>query len=176
MKVAIEERFWAKVDKTGGPHACWPWVAYRNPKGYGRFMLRGRSELSHRVAYILTFGAIPEKLHCLHDCDNPPCCNPAHLRPGTNLDNVEDKIAKGRQAAGDSSGMFGKGYLIAGEKNPAAKLTLAQVNEIRQRYKTGGISQRQLAKHFGVGKTIIGSIVRGEKWKPETLILQKDMT
>lgn len=32
----------------------------------------------------------------LHTCDNPPCCNPAHLYRGTALDNARDRDTRGR--------------------------------------------------------------------------------
>lgn len=96
------------VDSSGGPLACWP---YRGEKfkGYGRIgVSRGRRRFAHRVAYELAFGPIEghipgdhenEKL-VMHTCDNPPCCNPRHLRLGTDIDNIHDCIAKGRNSRG----------------------------------------------------------------------------
>ena len=86
------ERFWSKVNKTD---VCWYWTAYRDDKGYGTFGLNGKLQKAHRVAYELTYGAIPDGAHILHSCDNPPCVNPAHLRAGTRSDNMRDKVARG---------------------------------------------------------------------------------
>ena len=62
---------------------------------YGRFWIDGRTEAAHRLAYKFTYGAITQPM-ILHSCDNPPCCNPAHLRQGTGLDNSRDMVERGR--------------------------------------------------------------------------------
>jgi HNH endonuclease len=82
-----EDRFWVKVDRSGGPEACWPWRAKIEDGGYGRVWWHGRSELSHRVAYELTLGAIPLGAHLDHKCLNRRCANPAHLEPVTQAEN-----------------------------------------------------------------------------------------
>lgn len=97
----LEERFWSKVDKSGGPAACWPWTASVDPKGYGQFAYADgtrRSGRAHRVAWILANGPISAGMSVCHSCDNPPCCNPAHLWLGTNADNVADRVRKGRSS------------------------------------------------------------------------------
>ena len=103
-----EDRFWRYV-KRNGPDACWPWIGpiakYR--RGYGQFKRdgrRGKSENAHRIAWELTHGAPPDHLFVCHRCDNPPCCNPAHLFLGTPKENSQDMIAKGRHAHGPEFG------------------------------------------------------------------------
>lgn len=88
-------RFWEKVQKTP---SCWLWTAAKNEKGYGIFGLRKETDKAHRIAWRLTIGEIPIGLFVLHKCDVPNCVNPAHLFLGTNLDNVRDMIAKGRNS------------------------------------------------------------------------------
>ena len=88
------ERFWSKVQKIDG--GCWLWIAYRDSKGYGSFGLDGKVRKAHRVAYELTYGPLPEGAHVLHSCDNPSCVNPQHLRAGTHVDNMRDRVEHGR--------------------------------------------------------------------------------
>lgn len=89
-------KFWSKVDKSGGPEACWPWTGATNELGYGVTQFDGRAALAHRKAWALTNGPIPDDKLVCHRCDSPPCCNPAHHFLGTNADNMADMAAKGR--------------------------------------------------------------------------------
>lgn len=87
------------------PNGCLEWTGLTNAKGYGRTSLNGKPDLTHRVAWILANGPIPDGLHVLHHCDNPPCGETeptegypeGHLFLGTNDDNVADMDAKGRR-------------------------------------------------------------------------------
>lgn len=88
-------RFWSKVERRG-PDDCWPWRGATDGR-YGQFSVKGRRFKASRVALSLVTGVSlnTEKLAC-HKCDNPPCCNPAHLFWGTMSDNIRDAINKGR--------------------------------------------------------------------------------
>lgn len=97
--VAAEDRFWSKVDKSGGPDACWTWTAARNRNGYGQFWQGRNGIVVHRFSWMMHNGPIPVGLFCCHHCDNPPCVNPAHLFIGTNSDNMRDAQRKGRKYA-----------------------------------------------------------------------------
>lgn len=88
-KTAVD--FWARVD-IRGPNDCWLWKGGLKSKGYGNF---GHNKSAHRYAYEQTYGPALKPCIC-HHCDNPPCCNPAHLFEGTNADNVADRVRKGR--------------------------------------------------------------------------------
>ena len=95
-----EALFWSRV-AIGNPNECWPWVAGRQSHGYGRFSIApGVQESSHRIALALSLAGGPDDAHALHSCDNPPCCNPAHLRWGTPADNSIDKMTRGRAKPG----------------------------------------------------------------------------
>lgn len=88
-------RFIEKLEK-GSPEECWEWKYSRIKTGYGNFHF-GRTKLkAHRVSYLIFVGKIPDGICVLHRCDNPPCCNPAHLFLGTHLENIRDAVAKGR--------------------------------------------------------------------------------
>ena len=92
------ERFWSKVDRSGGDQRCWIWLGALNTEGYGVCRLWGVNG-AHRVAYYLTQGD-PAGHFVLHSCpggDNPACCNPAHLRIGTPFENSQDMKVRGRR-------------------------------------------------------------------------------
>lgn len=149
MTQPVRDRFMAKVDTSGGLFACWPWTGAVDEKGYGRFMLEGRNQRAHRVALALDGRPVPVGFDGCHACDNPPCVNPAHLWPGSRLENVRDASAKGRRAS------------VAGERNPRARLTPSQVVEIRERASERRID---LAREFGVARSTIQSLITGGNW------------
>lgn len=95
----VSVRLAARLDVSGGPDSCWEYQAARSPRGYGTIGVMGKTRRAHRVAWELANGPIPEGLLVCHHCDNPPCCNPAHLFLGTDKDNVADMRAKGRGRA-----------------------------------------------------------------------------
>lgn len=94
----LSVRLWRRVDR-GALDACWVWTGPTNRKGYGT-LTEGqgskRHVLAHRAAWIATNGPIPGGLHVLHSCDNPPCCNPAHLHLGTIAQNNREMVERGR--------------------------------------------------------------------------------
>lgn len=93
----VLERFWAKVDTSGGPDACWPWTGSRYAKGYGSFRVtHDRAVTASRFAYELANGPLADGMFALHSCDNPPCCNARHLRAGTAEENTAEMVSKGR--------------------------------------------------------------------------------
>lgn len=94
MQRTIEERFWAKVNKTDG---CWEWTAHKLFNGYGRFSIRGATDYSHRVAWELGSGKYPTGKQVLHTCDNPGCVKMDHLFLGTLKENMADRNEKHRQ-------------------------------------------------------------------------------
>lgn len=100
--MSLADRFW-KYAVVG--MECWGWAAYTTSKGYGHIRLPdGRAGKAHRVSWELHYGPIPDGLFVCHTCDNPQCCNPAHLFLGTNADNAADREAKGRSARIDNAG------------------------------------------------------------------------
>lgn len=152
-KLSLSERFWSKVASIGSD-GCWPWIGQLDRNGYGTIRVAGQMRTAPRVAWELaTERTIPSGFAVLHRCDNPPCCNPAHLFLGTQADNMADMAAKGRSRRGSRS--------------TAARLSAEDVSTIRRRYANGDVSQDQLAQEFGVSQTNISQIVRGLTWREE---------
>lgn len=88
MRKPAEERFWSKVEKSGGPDACWLWTAGKT-RGYGAFKTEtGQMVRAHRWAYQALVGPIPVGLTIDHLCRNHSCVNPAHLEPLSNRENL----------------------------------------------------------------------------------------
>jgi hypothetical protein len=85
----LEERFWAKVQRTDG---CWIWQGGKSKLGYGSIWGgpgNPRHLMAHRVSWELVNGPIPDGLHIDHLCRNPSCVNPAHLEPVTRSVNAQ---------------------------------------------------------------------------------------
>lgn len=97
--VPVEQRLWPRVDQSAGPDGCWIWTGSRGPLGYGQIGIGPRNYGTHRVAYELLVGPIPDGMQLDHLCRNPPCCNPAHLEPVTPAENVRRGDAGKRYAA-----------------------------------------------------------------------------
>lgn len=113
---------------------------------------------AHRVSYELSNGTIPEGLCILHHCDNRKCVNPAHLYAGTKKQNTADMFSRGRQG-------HRKRRSLAGEANPKAKLTKAQVAEIRATFAKGNVTRTQLAATLDVSPSTVGRVLSGAMWK-----------
>lgn len=149
------ERLWPRLTPKG---ECWEWMGSRNEHGYGGLRVDKVLVKAHRLAWELTFGPIPAGLDVLHHCDNPPCCNPVHLFLGTALDNSQDMVKKGRHACAS-----GTGHLPHGTDHWAAKLTPADVADIRRAVGTVTISE--LARRYGVARATVRAVRDGQTWK-----------
>jgi hypothetical protein len=100
FKSSIADRLDEHIDKSGGADACWPWTdAASFHRGYGMFRIGWKKKLmpAHRAVYQVVHGVtLKSDDVIMHSCDNPPCCNPAHLSLGTHKTNMHDMISKGR--------------------------------------------------------------------------------
>jgi hypothetical protein len=140
-------RFWSKVS-VGRDSECWTWSGFIDEHGYGKCYFQGRCYGSHRVAYILAHGEKPEVVR--HSCDNPPCCNPYHLKDGTHADNVLDRVTRGRSAKGI--------------KNGRAKLSPEQAREIYLSEDPDCV----ICEQYGVNQGVVSGIKRRRIWKDAT--------
>ena len=134
-----------------GPDECWPWTGHRSALGYGRIQNEQgtRPLVASRAVWELAHGMILPGFFVCHTCDNPPCCNLAHLFLGTHKDNMADQKAKGRH--------------FRGETAPGAKLNESDVLEIR-RLACAGLTSIQIAPKFRLHPRTVRNIVKGDRW------------
>ena len=122
---------------------CWLWTSGWDSDGYG---LATGNVKAHRLSYEIAYGPIPKGLSVCHKCDTPPCVNPDHLFLGTNKDNAQDRVMKGRGAAG--------------EKNANARLT----DEVAREIVMSSLSNREVAKSIGVCVATVSHVRKGRSW------------
>lgn len=146
------DRFWSHVNKQGPVlrpdlSPCWVWTGSLFPNGYGQcgVGMKG-SQLTHRVAWELTNGPIPDNMQVCHHCDNRPCVRPEHLFLGDNSANMRDMISKGR-------------------RDYAQKLTPDTVRVIRAEYAHNHATQRRIAERYGVDPMTIRDVGTRRTWK-----------
>jgi hypothetical protein len=133
--------FWRRVPTHLPEDECWEWMGFRDHArgGYGKVGHR----LVHRLMFEHYNGPIPEGMFVCHRCDNPPCCNPAHLFAGTPKDNMHDKCRKGRHVS-------------------PKKVSDEDVAEIRAA-QARGVLQQDLAKQYGISEGHLSAIINGKK-------------
>ena len=166
-----KERFFSKTKlaefiRPGMTTPCLEWTAFIHRGGYGHFRCEKRMLHAHRVAWIIANGPIPDGLDVLHKCDNRPCVDVGHLFLGTQLDNVHDMYAKGRDvhAFGERHGSRTHPERLArGERQGSARLTAEKVQRIFQ-LRGEGWTQERLGAEFGVSQVHISDILARKKW------------
>jgi uncharacterized protein (DUF433 family) len=134
-----------EADPFGG---CLLWSGRRNDDGYGLFNRDSYRGLAHRKSYEVARGYIPAGAVVMHSCDVPCCVNPSHLRIGTQLDNIADRVAKNRSSGG----------------RPKAKLKRADVLAIRARY-AAGEAIKSIANDYPVNTSNIHAVAFRRTWK-----------
>lgn len=142
---SVKEKFWDRVDMSD-PDGCWEWQSGFCGK-YGSFYHEGERQPAHRVSFELTNGPIKTGLKILHSCDNPRCCNPAHLSQGTQQKNISDAFKRGRLYA-----------------NKISKLDKGKAQFIRVLCLELNFSHRKAGALFGVNHRTVGRIVTGQYW------------
>lgn len=151
--------FWARAVMREG---CWGWNGFVDGKGYGRLNVQGarpRSQGAHRASWVLHYGEIPQGMHVLHNCDNPICTNPEHLRLGTHAENMRDMKERNRA----------RRIGCAPERARAVKLGWAEVRAIRKiKADRPTTKNKVIAAMFGVSAPTISLIARGKIWKEQS--------
>ncbi len=151
---SLECGIWSRI-LVGSPDECWPWTGPRNDRGYGRIRCRPfieKETYAHRLAYESRREPLGELFAC-HRCDNPICCNPAHIFPGTLQDNCDDMMRKGRHRTNAP----------CGSRHYKAKLTDDQVRSIRKA-KASGTKQADLARTFNITPSAVAMICSRKRY------------
>lgn len=153
------ERFMSKVGQPT-PNGCREWEGGRDKDGYGDFThtqdSSQRKIKAHRFAYKEFVGPIPPGKMVLHSCDNPPCCEPSHLRVGTGSDNVQDALRRNRWNP------------PRGTRNPKAVLDEDLVRTIRLLHRDLGLGARRQSRILGINEGTIRAVLDGSNWKHVT--------
>lgn len=155
----LKERLLVKVNIPNDEDACWLWIKpthLRYPRIASGCMGLGVLSIN-RASWLVHKGPIPEDLNVLHTCDNTKCINPKHLFLGTQDDNVQDMITKGRQSFGNDRPAFG-------EDNPASILTTPEVIKIKRHIAEGKLKVKEIAVLFNVSRQAITNIKTGIRW------------
>lgn len=157
------QAFWDRVD-VRGPDECWPWTGALQTAGYGALSVDGKQVTAHRFAWFLTNGEIPPGKLIRHSCDNPPCCNPWHLSPGTRAQNSQDMVKRGRSATGlRHNSVTMPEAMLRGSKRSNSKLTETLV-EFVLHWLRRGYPQSQIGEVFEVSQGVVNKINVGQAW------------
>lgn len=154
-----KERFEGNILKTD---TCWIWRGKPTTEGYGRIRIKGKQIKAHRLSYLIFKGSISENLLVCHSCDNRLCVNPNHLWLGTDKDNNNDKISKGRAFIPEGFNTESSKFL--GELNGKSKLTESKILEIRNKYNSGAFSMQEIANLYEVTRECIREIIHRRTW------------
>lgn len=147
--------FWKRVNRKSRQE-CWPWTGATNngkKNGYGIVWMNGAKHRTHRYAFEISNRPLTEGEFACHSCDNPICCNPAHIFAGTPQENRLDCASKGRTNS------------EKGEDRYNATLTEENVLTIRKIYVPRRVGIDTLARQFGVSRSMIFAIIQRKRWK-----------
>lgn len=156
VKASLAERlaYFSQVNIETG---CHEWIGRSTDgrMGYGKLNWRGRAGYAHRFAWELAHGTtIPPRLVVMHQCDNPRCVNPDHLKLGTQLENVADQIVRGRRR------------VCRGSAHKLSVLSADDISDIRAKSKNGA-SHAGLGRAYKVSATTVWRIVNHHSYKEE---------
>lgn len=142
------ERFWATIDMKL-PDECWPSTSYARG-GYGLFQHGTKLRGAHRIAHFIATGEWPTYVLHSRKCTTRRCCNPSHLRSGTQSENIADALTV-------------RGSWSKGTHNHFARLTEQQVRQFRELIGTG-VTVAEASRTFGISKNAGYHIFHGRTW------------
>jgi hypothetical protein len=140
VRPSKRERFEAKYVVL--PSGCWEWRSAQGTQRYGQFRAEEGLKKAHVYSYEMARGPVPQGVYVLHSCDNPPCVNPAHLRLGTHIDNMQDVIDRERH-------------------QHQRKLSATQIEAIKAL--KGVMTQQDIATQFGINNSMVSRILSGKR-------------
>lgn len=175
-------RFLEKIEFPATTDGCWLWTAAKDIHGYGVFRYKAKIHRAHRISWmIFRDEPLVKELQLDHLCHCRQCVNPAHLRQVTPAENTANISEAGKEAQRERGRKAGREYgrengrrsgrKNRGENNGKAKLTAANVAEIKKYLRQGKHSQREIAELFTISKTQVSLIKTGKRWawlSPET--------
>jgi len=129
------------------PNGCLLWTGAKSHSGHGQVYVDGKLDRTHRVAWTLAKGSIPEGLCVLHRCDTPACVKVDHLFLGTQSENMQDMMQKGRGAKGSRTG--------------SAKIDEATALKIRNDPRPLSV----LSAEYGLSIGTLSALRNGKTWK-----------
>jgi len=147
--MTFEEKFWLQVN-IKSKNECWEFTKHLYSNGYGMFNISYRSVLAHRLSYMIHYGKIPDNKIIMHSCDNRKCVNPFHLSAGTQSENVQDMLSKGRDNFSKGTNHF------------RCKLDDNQIKEIIDARKKG-IPGKELSEKYNVSCPQIYRVANGKR-------------
>lgn len=134
-----------KIDRSGGPDACWLWLGGHLQSGYAM----GSRTTAHREVYEKMRGPIPPGLEIDHLCRNRGCVNPSHLEAVTHQENI-------RRSPVNS----GRCRIMGRQRSPLNAVDVADIRRLRER----GVSPGEIANRYNLHKKSIWRIVSGKRW------------
>lgn len=154
-KAVYKDRLLQRVKKVarGLETPCWEFQGAKDKDGYGKIRVGESVDRTHRVTYMLYHGPVDEGMVVRHKCDNPCCCNPAHLEIGTQEENMRDMVDRGRHVG-------------------SAKLSMGDVVEMRA-LKLRGVSTASMAARYGVAESTVSAALGGQNWKDSLDFLEE---